>query len=79
MAMRTPAAGTWEAESFISELSRVLVANDITQGALARAMGCTRQEVSRWLRGVRRPSLGTMMRMERALQNCLLLMAEEEE
>lgn len=76
MTRRAPAVGTWEPVAFIRELRALMDANGISQGALARASSYSKHEVSRWMRGVRRPSLQTMMRLDRALHDCLLMKEE---
>lgn len=58
-------------EEFIRELGQVLVAFQITQSRLAFEAGMDRPRVNNYLRGRRRPTLDTMLRLDRALSHIL--------
>lgn len=47
-------------------LNRWMRASGISQSQLARLMECDRYQVNRWVRGVRRPSIDTLRRIQKA-------------
>ena len=50
-----------------SPITRLRLAKGLTQAQLAKEVGCLRKDVSRWERGERRPSIGSAIKLARAL------------
>lgn len=50
-----------------SPITSLRLAKGMTQQQLAEAVGCLRGDISRWERGERRPSIGSAIKLARAL------------
>lgn len=50
-----------------SPITRLRLANGLTQAQLAKEVGCLRGDISRWERGERRPNTGSAIKLARAL------------
>lgn len=56
---------------FMDRLQSLMLLHGITQAKLARRSGYDKSHVSRWLRGLQRPTLETMIKLDEAMEQLL--------